>query len=64
MFSLYALLKDHFRANVRLLYMNTDSFVLQLFMDDLKQALTENLEIQGELNFGYVAADHPSGLGE
>ncbi|MCA3774185.1 MAG: hypothetical protein IN818_04135 [Cutibacterium sp.] len=64
MYSFYALLKDHFGAKVRLLYTDTDSFILHLFVDDLKQALAENPAIRNELDFGSVPVDHPSGLGD
>jgi len=64
MFSFYALLKDHFKDKVRMLGTDTDSLILQLYVEDIKQALTENPLIRNELDLGSVPADHPSGLGD
>ena len=35
MYSFYALLKDTFGKQLRMLYTDTDSFFLQFFVDDL-----------------------------
>ena len=64
MYSFYALLKNHFGNRVRMLGIDTDSFILQFFVEDIKQALTENPRIREKLDFGLVPADHPSGLGD
>lgn len=42
MFSFYALLKDHFGVKVCMLSIDTNSFILQFFVEDIKQALTDN----------------------
>jgi hypothetical protein len=47
-----------------LLGTDTNLFILQLFVDDIKQALTGNPRIREELDFGSVPEDHPSGLGD
>lgn len=64
MFNFDAILKNHFKNRVRILGTDTDSFIFQLFFDDIKLALTENPRIREELDFGSVPADNPSGLGD
>lgn len=55
MHSFYAVFEDLFGANVRLLYTDTYLFVLQLFFDALKKALTKNPALQSELDVCCVA---------
>lgn len=51
MFRFYALIKYYFRDKVRMLGTDTDLFILQFFVEDIKQALTENQLIRNEFDF-------------
>ena len=58
----YATLKDHFGQNMRLLYTDTDSFILQFFTDDLYKEILEHQNIRNLFDFSEIPANHPSGL--
>ena len=62
MYKFYALLKDAFGEKVRMLYTDTDSFFLQFFVDDLKQALASKRGVLDAFDFSDVSPGHPSRL--
>ena len=67
MYRTYAQLKDRFGARMRLLYTDTDSFILQLFADaqydnDVYKEIKETPDLRGIFDLSNVKADHPSGL--
>ena len=62
MYKFYALLKDAFGDKVRMLYTDTDSFFLQFFVDDLKQALVSKRGVLDAFDFSEVPPNHLSRL--
>lgn len=62
--SFYSFLKNNFGNRVRVLGIDTDSFIFQFFVDDIKQASTENPRILEQHDFGSVPPNYLSGLGD
>ena len=63
MYRTYAKLKDHFKAEMRMLYTDTDSLILQFFRHDLYKDLLEVPELRVLFDFSPIPANCPSGLG-
>ena len=62
-YKLYALLKDAFGEQVRMLYTATDSFFLHLFVEDLANEINERPHLRDAFNFSEISNGHLSNLG-
>ena len=62
MFQLWAVLKDKYKHNVRLLYTDTDSFIFQVFVEDFYRDINYEPELRDWFDFSNVPANHPSGF--
>ena len=67
MYRTYAQLKDRFGARMRLLYTDTDSFIMQLFGDaqfdnDVYKEIKETPDLRGIFDLSNVPVAHPSEL--
>ena len=63
MYRTYGTLKDHFGGDMRMLYTDTDSLILQFSVPDLYQELRDTPELRGLFDFSKIPVGHPSGLG-
>ena len=63
MYSFYALLKDTFGKQVRLLDTDTDSFCIQFFVEDLVKSIYSSLPVRNAFDFSEISRHHLSKLG-
>jgi len=64
MYRAYAKLKDHYKENVRLLYTDTDSFILQFKVHDLYKELRDTPVLREMFDFSKIPQGHPSGCSD
>ena len=62
-YSFYALLKDSFGEQVRMLYTDTDSFFLHFFVDDLAKEINARPHLRDAFDFSEISNGHLSNLG-
>ena len=63
MYSFYALFKDTFGKQVRMLYTDTDSFFLHFFVDDLVKEICSSSRVRNAFDFSEISRHHLSHIG-
>ena len=63
MYRTYATLTDNFGQQMRMLYTNTDSLILQFFIPDLYGELLKVPQFRNLFDFSKIPANYPSHLG-
>ena len=61
-YTFYALLKDAFGRRVQMLYTDTDSFVLQFFVEDLAKEINARPNIRDAFDLSEISNGHLSNL--
>ena len=64
MYKTYAKLKDHFGPRLRMIYTDTDAFILIVESDDLYTELKSQPLLRDFIDFSSIPANHPSCVGE
>ena len=64
MYRAYATLKDCFGLAIRLLYINTDSFIIHVKCNDLYKEILDVRVLSEMMDLSEVFANHPSGVSD